>query len=54
MLKIGDSNYFFSGCPQDELNDVIDVKNPDSTPAAERRQKRLAAELAKFDPDHYL
>lgn len=39
---------------QDELNDVIDVKNPDSTPAAERRQKRLAAELAKFDPDHYL
>lgn len=39
---------------QDELNDVIDIKNPDFTPAAERRQKRLAAELAKFDPDHYL
>uniref|UniRef100_A0A8C0NIK9 Protein SHQ1 homolog n=1 Tax=Canis lupus familiaris TaxID=9615 RepID=A0A8C0NIK9_CANLF len=39
---------------QDELSDVIDIKNPDFTPAAERRQKRLAAELAKFDPDHYL
>lgn len=39
---------------QDELSDVIDVKDPDFTPAAERRQKRLAAELDKFDPDHYL
>ncbi|KAK2504411.1 hypothetical protein MC885_019139 [Smutsia gigantea] len=39
---------------QDELSDVIDVKDPDFTPAAERRQKRLAAELNKFDPDHYL
>ncbi|XP_076984809.1 protein SHQ1 homolog isoform X3 [Tamandua tetradactyla] len=39
---------------QDELNDVIDIRDPDFTPAAERRQKRLAAELAKFDPDHYL
>nr|XP_006196559.1 protein SHQ1 homolog isoform X2 [Vicugna pacos] len=39
---------------QDELSDVIDIKDPDFTPAAERRQKRLAAELAKFDPDHYL
>ncbi|EPQ01999.1 Protein SHQ1 like protein [Myotis brandtii] len=39
---------------QDEFSDVIDVKDPDFTPAAELRQKRLAAELAKFDPDHYL
>ncbi|XP_064217983.1 protein SHQ1 homolog isoform X1 [Aotus nancymaae] len=39
---------------QDELSDVVDVKDPDFTPAVERRQKRLAAELAKFDPDHYL
>ncbi|XP_027719664.1 protein SHQ1 homolog [Vombatus ursinus] len=39
---------------QDELSDVIDVKEPDSTPPAERRQKRLAAEESKFDPDHYL
>ncbi|KAF0877801.1 SHQ1 protein, partial [Crocuta crocuta] len=39
---------------QDELSDVIDIKDPDCTPAVERRQKRLAAELAKFDPDHYL
>nr|XP_034962516.1 protein SHQ1 homolog isoform X2 [Zootoca vivipara] len=39
---------------QDELNDVIDIKNPDVTSAAERREKRLAAEDAKFNPDHYL
>lgn len=39
---------------QDELGDVIDVKSPDNTTAAERRQNRLAAEQAKFDPDHYL
>ncbi|XP_054451789.1 protein SHQ1 homolog [Pteronotus mesoamericanus] len=39
---------------QDEFSDVIDIKDPDFTPAAERRQKRLAAEMAKFDPDHYL
>ncbi|NXI35266.1 SHQ1 protein, partial [Galbula dea] len=39
---------------QDELSDVIDVKEPDQTPVDERRRKRLAAEAAKFDPDHYL
>ncbi|NWV58660.1 SHQ1 protein, partial [Malurus elegans] len=39
---------------QDELSDVIDFKDPDQTPAEERRRKRLAAEAAKFDPDHYL
>ncbi|XP_066470893.1 protein SHQ1 homolog [Tiliqua scincoides] len=39
---------------QDELNEVIDLKNPDVTPATERREKRLAAEAAKFDSDHYL
>ncbi|NWS69011.1 SHQ1 protein, partial [Crotophaga sulcirostris] len=39
---------------QDELSDVIDVKDPDQTPVDERRRKRLAAEAAKFDPDHYL
>ncbi|XP_038175398.1 protein SHQ1 homolog [Arvicola amphibius] len=39
---------------QDELSEVIDIKDPDFTPVTERRQKRLAAELAKFDPDHYL
>ncbi|OBS71065.1 hypothetical protein A6R68_00389, partial [Neotoma lepida] len=38
---------------QDELSEVIDIKDPDFTPVTERRQKRLAAELAKFDPDHY-
>ncbi|RMB99024.1 hypothetical protein DUI87_24570 [Hirundo rustica rustica] len=39
---------------QDELSDVIDIKDPDQTPAKERRRKRLAAEAAKFEPDHYL
>ncbi|OXB81547.1 UNVERIFIED_CONTAM: hypothetical protein H355_008395 [Colinus virginianus] len=39
---------------QDELGDVIDVKNPDQTPTDERKMKRLEAEAAKFDPDHYL
>ncbi|KAJ7317019.1 hypothetical protein JRQ81_003181 [Phrynocephalus forsythii] len=39
---------------QDELNDVIDIKDPDTIPAAERRKRRLAAEATKFDPDHYL
>ncbi|NXP49912.1 SHQ1 protein, partial [Heliornis fulica] len=39
---------------QDELSDVIDIKDPDQTPAEERRRKRLEAEDAKFEPDHYL
>lgn len=39
---------------QDELSDVIDVKDPDQTPTDERKMKRLEAEAAKFDPDHYL
>jgi len=39
---------------QDELSDVIDVKDPDHTPTDERKMRRLEAEAAKFDPDHYL
>lgn len=39
---------------QDELSDVIDIKDPDQTAVDERRRKRLAAEAAKFEPDHYL
>ncbi|NXA80199.1 SHQ1 protein, partial [Thryothorus ludovicianus] len=39
---------------QDEFSEVIDIKDPDQTPAEERRKKRLAAEDAKFDSDHYL
>nr|XP_033782023.1 protein SHQ1 homolog isoform X2 [Geotrypetes seraphini]XP_033782025.1 protein SHQ1 homolog isoform X2 [Geotrypetes seraphini]XP_033782026.1 protein SHQ1 homolog isoform X2 [Geotrypetes seraphini] len=39
---------------QDELSDVIDLKDPEATLPAERRQKRLAAEEAKFNPSHYL
>lgn len=39
---------------QEELSDVIDVKNPEGTTAAERRQARLDAEASAFSPDHYL
>ncbi|KAE8297957.1 Protein SHQ1-like protein [Larimichthys crocea] len=39
---------------QEELSDVIDVKNPEGTTAAERRQARLEAEASAFSPDHYL
>ncbi|XP_074861341.1 protein SHQ1 homolog [Carettochelys insculpta] len=39
---------------QDELGEVIDLKDPDLTSADGRRQKRLESEAAKFDPDHYL
>uniref|UniRef100_A0A7N6BVG6 Protein SHQ1 homolog n=1 Tax=Anabas testudineus TaxID=64144 RepID=A0A7N6BVG6_ANATE len=39
---------------QEELSDVIDVKNPEGTTAAERRQARLEAEVSAFSPDHYL
>uniref|UniRef100_A0A667XT66 Protein SHQ1 homolog n=1 Tax=Myripristis murdjan TaxID=586833 RepID=A0A667XT66_9TELE len=39
---------------QEELSDVIDVKNPEGTTAAERRRARLEAETAAFCPDHYL
>lgn len=33
---------------------MIDVKNPEGTTAAERRQARLDAEGSAFSPDHYL
>ncbi|KAM9859785.1 protein SHQ1 homolog isoform 1-T3 [Aulostomus maculatus] len=39
---------------QEELTDVIDVKNPEGTTALERRRARLEAEAAAFSPDHYL
>ncbi|XP_060926150.1 protein SHQ1 homolog [Limanda limanda] len=39
---------------QEELSDLIDIKNPDGTTAAERRQARLEAEASAFSPDHYL
>ncbi|KAM4650969.1 protein SHQ1 homolog [Discoglossus pictus] len=39
---------------QEELNDIIDLRDPDITPASERTRRRLAAEQDKFDPDHYL
>ncbi|XP_034551773.1 protein SHQ1 homolog [Notolabrus celidotus] len=39
---------------QEELSHVIDVKNPEDTTAAERRQRRLQEEACAFSPDHYL
>ncbi|XP_040015547.1 protein SHQ1 homolog isoform X5 [Xiphias gladius] len=39
---------------QEELSDVIDIKNPEGMAAAERRQGRLEAEASAFSPDHYL
>uniref|UniRef100_A0A8C6SN12 Protein SHQ1 homolog n=1 Tax=Neogobius melanostomus TaxID=47308 RepID=A0A8C6SN12_9GOBI len=39
---------------QEELTDVIDIKNPEGTTAAERRQARVAAEMLAFSPDHFL
>ncbi|XP_034441236.1 protein SHQ1 homolog [Hippoglossus hippoglossus] len=39
---------------QEELSDLIDIKNPEGTTAAERRQARLEAEASAFSPDHYL
>ncbi|XP_065811042.1 protein SHQ1 homolog [Labrus bergylta] len=39
---------------QEEISDVTDVKNPEDTTAAERRQSRLHAEACDFSPDHYL
>ncbi|KAM7006588.1 LOW QUALITY PROTEIN: protein SHQ1 homolog [Tautogolabrus adspersus] len=39
---------------QEEISDVTDVKNPEDTTAAERRQSRLHVEACAFSPDHYL
>lgn len=39
---------------QDELTDLIDIKNPEGTTAAERRVARVEAETLAFSPDHYL
>ncbi|XP_033822539.2 protein SHQ1 homolog [Periophthalmus magnuspinnatus] len=39
---------------QEELADVIDVKNPEGTTATERRRARQEAETLAFSPDHYL
>lgn len=39
---------------QEELSDVIDVRNPEQTSAVERRRARLEAEALAFSADHYL
>uniref|UniRef100_A0A3P9K3E0 Protein SHQ1 homolog n=1 Tax=Oryzias latipes TaxID=8090 RepID=A0A3P9K3E0_ORYLA len=39
---------------QEELCEVIDLKNPEATSAAERRRARLQAEASAFSSDHYL
>ncbi|XP_078677362.1 protein SHQ1 homolog [Branchiostoma floridae x Branchiostoma belcheri] len=39
---------------QEELHDVVDVREPDRLTHAECHEARMAAELEQFDPDHYL
>uniref|UniRef100_A0A4W5RFJ1 Uncharacterized protein n=1 Tax=Hucho hucho TaxID=62062 RepID=A0A4W5RFJ1_9TELE len=39
---------------QEELSDVIDIRNSDRTTASERRRERLDAETSIFCHDHYL
>ncbi|XP_032404872.1 protein SHQ1 homolog isoform X2 [Xiphophorus hellerii] len=39
---------------QEELGDVIEVKNPEEALASERRRARLEAETLAFSSDHYL
>lgn len=39
---------------QDWLGQVIDISHKDFIPVAEWRQKCVATEPAKFDPDHYV
>lgn len=39
---------------QEELTDVIDLKNPEGSTAVERRQARVDAETLAFSSDHYL
>ncbi|XP_061543858.1 protein SHQ1 homolog [Phycodurus eques] len=50
----GNQRYGVFARLQEELSDVIDVKNPDRTTIAERRQARMHAEASAFSPDHYL
>lgn len=54
MRKIHAQNVPSSVFCQEELSDVIDLKNPEGTTTAERRQARLEAEASAFSPDHYL
>ncbi|XP_078728570.1 protein SHQ1 homolog isoform X1 [Lampetra fluviatilis] len=58
---LGGTGYGFGGSRtgvfhrlQEELSDVIDLQNPESSTAAQRRTLRLQAEDSKFDADHYL
>lgn len=39
---------------QEELNEVIDVKDPDNTAPELRRRNRLDAETTIFCADHYM
>ncbi|XP_028855411.1 protein SHQ1 homolog [Denticeps clupeoides] len=39
---------------QEELNDVIDLKDPDRATLPMRRENRLASETSAFSQDHYL
>lgn len=37
-----------------QVAEIVELPNPDTTPAAERRELRLLAEDARFDPEHYM
>ncbi|XP_041650908.1 protein SHQ1 homolog isoform X2 [Cheilinus undulatus] len=50
----GNQRYGVFARLQEEMGDVIDVKNPEESTSAERRQARLHAEACAFSPDHYL
>lgn len=39
---------------QDEVVEIVDLKDPDHCSMSDRREKRMAAENNKFDEDHYI
>ncbi|KAI9182837.1 hypothetical protein H9P43_003747 [Blastocladiella emersonii ATCC 22665] len=39
---------------QEDLHDLLDIPDPDSTSVSDRRQSRLLREDAEFDEDHYM
>lgn len=38
----------------DEIKEIIDLDNPDSTPPSQRFSIRVQLENEKFDPDYYM
>ncbi|XP_022254832.1 protein SHQ1 homolog isoform X2 [Limulus polyphemus] len=54
--KYGFANERYGVCTrlQEELPDLVDIKNPDHKSIEERRKERINAETAQFSDDHYL